>query len=197
MAKAIVQKPAADAPVGERALWVLEQLRQQPGAIVSDEAGRWLRLDRNTSLIPAISELLPGLTVEQCKGLSRWLGDEGLRRAENTGGGTYAHFILLESDTAEPEADDQPVTADELHRAGHALMALAEKVEALEKRLADAQRELAATKAELAGTEGTLATVRGELDELRSQQSAGQVELGSAAVLFRTGLETAAKLTQQ
>jgi hypothetical protein len=161
MAKAVGQTPTADVPVSERALWVLGELRKQPGAIVTDQDGRWLRLDRNTSLISAIAELLPALTVEQHKGISRWLGTEGLRRADNTGRGTYAHFIRLPDEEAGAPA---AAAVDELDDALTVLTAATNKILTLRSRLADREAELTAVKAENQ-------KLAAELEELRRRET--------------------------
>src|SRR6478672_8765597 len=127
--------------VDKRADWVLAQLRRLPGSRVERKGAVWCRLDYTSSLVGLIQQWMPKLTRAQAVRVNRDLKDRGDRESVQRTNVRSEHFVRLEADAAEPGTDGQLVTADELSRAGHMLLALAEKTGDLEARLAAAQEE--------------------------------------------------------
>lgn len=79
----------------ERALWLLDRLREQEGEPVNEDGTLWWHLSGVNKLPPLMMALAPGLTKGQVEKINNWLGAEGLRYSDNLGRGQWAHYILL------------------------------------------------------------------------------------------------------
>jgi hypothetical protein len=143
MSKAKVQTPAADAPLQERALWVLERLRKEPGVVVEEEEGcRWLQLEYRGSLNVVIERLFPGQSLAQRKGLNAWLGANGLRGSLSKGRRGAVHFIKL------PDEDERTVEAAEPQDVVETLKAAAELINKQRETIRQLREQFAITDSE-------------------------------------------------